>query len=89
MQIHDLKILPDYIESILARKKTFEIRSEADRSFKEGDYLLLREWHPHTLDYTGRYCLVKVIYCARNNMLKKGHVVMSIELCQIVPKDCN
>jgi hypothetical protein len=50
---HTLKTWPPYFQDIVSRKKTFEVRKH-DRDFKEGDWLLLREWCPVDLKYTGR-----------------------------------
>jgi hypothetical protein len=59
---HVLKCWPCYFEAILDGRKTFEVRSTADRRFEIGDILLLREWVPETETYTGRHILCKVPY---------------------------
>ena len=38
MRIHDLKILNDFADSVVAGDKTFEIR-ENDRGFQKGDFI--------------------------------------------------
>lgn len=48
---HELKILPKWFEDVQEGRKNFEIRRN-DRDFKEGDYLLLKEWDRG--EYTGR-----------------------------------
>lgn len=40
---HELKILPKWFDDVREGRKNFEIR-KADRDFKVGDYLILREW---------------------------------------------
>jgi hypothetical protein len=42
---HELKTWPTGFQAILLGKKTHEVRP-ADRDFKVGDYLLLKEWKP-------------------------------------------
>lgn len=42
---HELKILPEYFQAIVDGTKTFELRSEEDRTFAVGDVLILREWN--------------------------------------------
>lgn len=42
---HQLKVLPPYMDALLAGSKTFEVRRN-DRGYQRGDVLVLREWHP-------------------------------------------
>lgn len=48
---HELKILPKWFEDVKSGKKNFEIR-RADRDFKVGDTLVLKEYEKGR--YTGR-----------------------------------
>ena len=41
MRVHELKILSDYADAIVAGDKTFEIR-ENDRGFQKGDFIKFR-----------------------------------------------
>ena len=41
MRVHNLKILSDYTNAIVAGDKTFEIR-ENDRGFQKGDFIKFR-----------------------------------------------
>lgn len=41
MRVHDLKILNDFADSVVAGDKTFEIR-ENDRGFQKGDFIKFR-----------------------------------------------
>lgn len=49
---HELKIMPVYFQPVLDGTKTFEIRDNTERNFKEGDTVTLNEWDEER--YTGR-----------------------------------
>lgn len=49
---HELKILPVYFQPVLDGTKTFEIRDNSERNFREGDTVILNEWDGER--YTGR-----------------------------------
>lgn len=59
---HELKILPKYFDEVAYRRKNFEIR-KADRPYKEGDVLILREWENG--QYTGREIQKEIGYIFR------------------------
>lgn len=58
---HDLKTWPKYFEAVLSGAKAFEIRKH-DRPFAVDDMLLLREWDPDAMAYTGRSIVRRVAY---------------------------
>lgn len=61
---HQLKILPEYFEQVMAGNKWFELRKD-DRDYKVGDYIILREWDGS--DYTGRNLQgISIRYILRN-----------------------
>lgn len=64
---HHLKTWPQYFDLVWNNIKTFEVRKN-DRHFKEGDYVLLREWSP-TEGYSGREILVTIVYVFRGGSL--------------------
>lgn len=79
MTTHDLKTWPEYFAAVLSGAKPFEIRSERDRRFDVGDTLLLREWEPLGLVYTGAALIVRVTYVLRGGpWLPTGYVAMGI-----------
>lgn len=77
---HELKIWPEYFEEIRLETKKFEIRKD-DRAFRTGDILYLREYLPHTRQYTGREIKARVDYILREYVgLTEGYVAMSISV---------
>jgi hypothetical protein len=78
---HELKCWPEYFQPIIDGLKRFEVRKD-DRSFQQGDELLLREYDMRDDHYTGREAVVDVIYLLRGESwaLQPGIVVMSIDL---------
>lgn len=54
-----LKIWPENFEAQNAGKKNHEVRNN-DRGYAVGDYLLLQEWSPEAVAYTGRSLAVQV-----------------------------
>ena len=78
---HKLKILSKYYAAILQGKKTFEVRKD-DRSFQEGDTLLLQETvTPNGCGYTGREMKVDVTYVLRDSeYVKDGYCIMGIKV---------
>jgi hypothetical protein len=46
MAIHHLKTWPTQFQAIKRGEKTFEMRRCDDRTFTEGDILILQEWDP-------------------------------------------
>jgi len=75
---HDLKCWPPYFEDIVTGRKNFECRA-ADRDYKAGDLLRLREFDPEK-GYTGRELTERVTYVLHGNQfgIEPGHVVMSL-----------
>ncbi|EAE3145193.1 TPA: DUF3850 domain-containing protein [Listeria monocytogenes] len=75
-EVHELKILPEYYEDIVAGRKTFEIRKN-DRDFQVGDYLILKEFKDG--NHTGWKITVEVTYITDYEQ-KENYVVMGIKL---------
>jgi hypothetical protein len=61
---HHLKTWPEPFAAALAGLKCYEIR-RTDRPFKVGDTLVLEEWSPATLDYSGQRLSRRVTYISR------------------------
>ena len=78
MKTHELKILPQYFQSVWNGTKTFELRKD-DRDYQRGDILVLREWDSGS--YTGSAVCVKVTYIlqdAEKYGLQDGYIIMGI-----------
>lgn len=73
--LHDLKIAPEWFETVKSGVKTFEVR-KYDRDFKPNDVLLLREFDG--TKYTGRQLKVDVRFVLRNEYCREGYCIMSI-----------
>lgn len=57
---HDLKTVNPYFDEVWEGKKTFEVRYN-DRTFKEGDTVILREYS-RSNGYSGRKIKAKIGY---------------------------
>ena len=81
MAVHDLKIWPIYFGPVENGTKKFELR-KADRDYKVGDILRLREFDPFEIGYTGQSVDVPVTYILDGLMAKElpGMCLMSIEV---------
>lgn len=75
--IHELKILPEYFDEVVSRKKTFEIRKN-DRGFQEGDVVILKK-HTKKKGYSGDYIKAKITYVT-DFAQKQDFVVFAIKL---------
>jgi ASC-1-like (ASCH) protein len=72
---------PPYFERVVQGRKTVEIRTEQDRTFAEGDRLVLEEWDPQTRQFTGRDVIVEVTDVRRDSpWVPAGYAALSIRL---------
>ena len=79
-KIHELKTVQPYFFDVFLDKKKFEVRYN-DRKFEKDDLLLLREFNPILLEYTGREILCEVTYLLDDSKYcKKGYVIMGIKI---------
>lgn len=62
MQVHELKILPKYLDAIVSGEKRFELRKN-DRDYQVGDILCLREYDG---EYTGREKYYSINYILKD-----------------------
>ena len=80
--IHQLKTESNYFKDIVSGKKPFEVRFN-DRNFSVGDFLGLNEVDVPGI-YTGRCCLVEIVYVLTDSRLvKDGYVILGIRPCAI------
>lgn len=75
--IHELKILPEYFDAVVSRKKTFEIRKN-DRGFQEGDTVILKKYTKKK-GFSGDYAKVRITYLT-DFAQKRGFVVFAFRL---------
>lgn len=79
MTTHELKCWPAYFDQVAFGTKTFEVRLN-DRGFRVGDELELREWDPHTMEYSGRSVLMTIRFVLEapepSTGLKDGYCVL-------------
>ena len=61
MAKHELKCWPEYFQAVIDGVKPFEVR-KWDRPFRVGDTLVLKEYDPQKLDYTGRETKREITY---------------------------
>lgn len=75
--IHELKIHPEWYETLISGVKTFEVRKD-DRKpkFAVGDLLYMREFDGKK--YTGRTVTVRVNFILRGKYCKRGYCIMSV-----------
>lgn len=79
-RVYELKTWPREFEAAADGRKRFEYRRN-DRDFRVGDVLLLREWSPLSVDYTGAQMAVRVTFIlfGPDHGVPDGFVVMSID----------
>ncbi|TGA93852.1 DUF3850 domain-containing protein [Lactobacillus johnsonii] len=74
MEVHELKILPEYFKAQKAGKKNFEIRKN-DRNYKIGDKLVLKEYDSKTDSFTGQSFITEITFIT-DYQQKDGYVVL-------------
>jgi ASC-1-like (ASCH) protein len=75
---HELKIHPQYYKDVLLGLKKVEIRFD-DRNYQVGDLLILNEFDPAKLKYTGGQVIRKVDYILENvDGLDPDYIVLQI-----------
>lgn len=58
------KIWPEYFEKIVSGAKNWDLRL-ADFRIQEGDTIIIQEWDPEKLEYTGREVVKAVGYVGK------------------------
>lgn len=77
---HVLKCVEPYFSAIFRRQKSFEIRQNVDRNFKEGDVLVLEQWDEPSQKYTGQVQVFRVGYILKDFVgLAPGYVAMELK----------
>jgi hypothetical protein len=86
MAVHELKIWPQYFQPLIEGVKRFELR-KADREYRVGDELLLREFVDGAGEYTGRSAECRITYILGGPMAIPGMCLMSIKLLSVENKN--
>jgi len=76
LRFHFLKCETIHFNHAYSGRKKFETRKN-DRDYRDGDFLVLREYLYHSDLYTGNYLIVKVNYLSD---FVNGYVVMQFEV---------
>lgn len=80
MKIHNLKILNNFADAVVAGDKTFEIRKN-DRGYQKGDYIIFQAVdeketkNPHAINERA----YRITYVLNGWGLKKGYVALGIK----------
>lgn len=81
---HELKIVPEWYETLLSGEKTFEVRKDdREPKFQPRDELFLREFDG--TKYTGRTITATVTLVLRNEYCKEGYCIMSVVVIDSTP----
>jgi uncharacterized protein YqfB (UPF0267 family) len=88
MADHAMKSWTFLFDKILEGKRTADIRSKKDRTFKVGQICRLEEFDPVSGLYTGRTCSVEITHITDNttpcamssSVLDRDYCVLSIRL---------
>ncbi len=84
MRAHRLKVWPAQFAALGREDKTCELR-KADRDYRAGDYLLLREYVPSDERLTGRYLFRRISHVLTGDAVPRGlvdgFVVLSLATC--------
>lgn len=76
-KIHHVKLASQYYDAVESREKNFEIRYN-DRDYREGDWLVLREWDG--VNFTGCEVVRRITHVYELDSIGwPGWVAMSIE----------
>lgn len=76
-QTHEIKCWPTYFGAIRRKEKNFDVRRD-DRGYQKGDKVVLREWEPDGLYYTGNdeHRKIKFILTGGQFGIEPGFVVL-------------
>lgn len=79
MATHYLKTVQPWFAAVDEGRKTAEIRHEMDRTFDEGDVLVMQEWSPER-GYSGASVTARITHVMRSDQFKglaPGHALLS------------
>lgn len=76
-QTHNIKCWPPYFGAISRKEKNFDVRRD-DRGYQKGDTVVLREWDPKTVRFTGNdeHRKIKFVLTGGQFGIEPGYVVL-------------
>jgi len=87
MNIHRLKTINPYFDSVWDGEKRFELRNN-DRDFQVGDEIYLQEYDSETETYLGREVRGKIIYVLTEfeDVIKEGYCIFGFKTTQYISR---
>lgn len=77
MKTHRIKLASQYFDAVQKEEKNFEIRKN-DRDYREGDWLILREWDGS--NFTGRKIVRRIVHIYELDLIGFDNwIAMTIE----------
>lgn len=79
-RVHYLKTWPEYYKAVIEGRKRFELR-RADRPFRVGDLVCLKEYRGDIDEFSGRYTVRRITYIMEGDgsfALRDGYCVLGI-----------
>ena len=64
---YELKSWPWFFDEMVAGRKKHDMRDKRERDYTVGDLILLREYDPRGLGYTGRTASMVITYITSND----------------------
>jgi len=94
---YEVKSWPWFFEPMCAGKKKHDMRNKMDRAYKVGDRMLLREFDPRGVGYTGREAVAFITYitddvtpCALSSAaLGNDFAILSVDVIELGDTDRN
>lgn len=94
---YEVKSWPWFFEPMVAGKKLHDMRDKTERPYQVGDRMLLREFDPRGVGYTGREAVAMITYITSNetpcamssNALAKDACILSVAVTEIGETDRN
>lgn len=81
MRIHNVKCDEPYFSSVLAGKKSFELRKD-DRNYQVGDYFCLQRTESGKITDAAENIMAEIVYKLSGfDGLSEGYCILGIRVC--------